>query len=764
MEKKRKLPARAAARHEQAAKRRSLANREASPAVTPAPAPSASSRPVREPTPPPPPLPTSIQVGKPLPTVQDAQLEDLSIKEYQSISESGVMAESLSRSRTKWVSDGLFEKYWTKPYKRKGVLHEDPNNPSKDSMIKIGSVTITIEPHIIEATMYTVKASKPNVPLSSTPSQSQSQQPPKQMNQPRPILQYGPPTGSMPPPPTPTSTAANTPKLANAPSPATNPSQASPAPVSRQQVAPPLAEPVTLPSPAVAAATTASASPTPASRPPPSQSPVPHAIAPQTLLNRQPSSQAHPQASTFPLASATRLSSGTPSTTPATSTIGTKPPAPAPGPIQAPAPTPAPASAKPAANDPVIALLAQRASGDPELRDLMKRVAMGQAKNGELAQFQRIIDMLNHEYKHSGDQPSLPPDKLYVDGRTVKYYADEVRTILNIVLASNPQQKSSDLRPPPGSNPLVVLLVKTALEDSRTRDTIRRIAEDRQGPNDAQDLKDTLDRLHRDAKIVPKSSASSSRPSPTVSQGKQQVPNGVPNGHVKSSISQQHQTPQALRSKGPPPAQRPDISAVVFDFGTGDRYLFPKYSILEFSPMSLGQQVVASFLIVRKGSMSEYGGDPALDYYQPVTIRLQTASGRHLENLTRVVAPQDEVQRYMNDVMDNMTRAEYVLLAMRLPRMEQNGEQEASSGGGGGASAVAAVEDQGKKGSTARIDIEADHRNQASKPGVLWTSGPTNLSAGLTDTVKYQDAAEHSQVKYERLIRSVAERETESAV
>ncbi|PHH81955.1 hypothetical protein CDD82_7442 [Ophiocordyceps australis] len=756
MEKKRKLPARAAARHEQAAKRRSVANREASPALAPATASSASSRPVRESTPPPPLLPTSIQVGKPLPTVHDAQADDLPTKEYQSISESGVMAESLSRSRAKWVSDGLFQKYWTKPYKRKGVLHEDPKNPSKDTMLKIGSVTMAIEPHIIEATMYTVKAFKPNLPPPSTPSQNQPQQPPKQMNQSRPILQYGPPSGSMPPPPTPTSTAANTPKLANAPSPAANPSQASPPTAPRQQVPPPSTDSVKLPSPAVATANTASASPTPTSRPPPSQSPVPHAMAPQTPLNRQPSSQGHPQTSTFPLASTARLSSATPGTTPTTSTMASKPPAPAAG------STPAPASAKPAANDPVIALLAQKASGDPELRDLMKRVAMGQAKNGELAQFQRIIDMLNHEYKHSGDQPSLPPDKLFVDGRTVKYYADEVRTILNIVLASNPQQKSTELRPPPGSNPLVVLLVKTALEDGRTRDAIRRIAEDRQGSTDAQDLKDTLDRLHRDAKMVSKSTASSSRPSPIVSQGKQQMPNGLPNGHVKSSISQPHQTPQALRSKGPPPAPRPDISAVVFDFGTGDRYLFPKYSILEFLPVSSGQQVVASFLIVRKGSMSEYGGDPALDYYQPVTIRLQTASGRHLENLTRVVAPQDEVQRYMNDVMDNMTRAEYVLLAMRLPRMVQNGEQEASSSGG--ASAVSTAEEQGKKGSTPRIDIEADHRNQASKPGVLWASGPTNVSMGLTDTVKYQDAAEHGQVKYERLIRSVAERETESAV
>jgi len=126
--------------------------------------------------------------------------------------------------------------------------------------------------------------------------------------------------------------------------------------------------------------------------------------------------------------------------------------------------------------------------------------------------------------------------------------------------------------------------------------------------------------------------------------------------------------PQALRSKGPPPSSKPDISAVVFEFvgGSGDRFLFPKYSILEYLP---GGQVIASFLIVRKGSSAESKSyDPKLDYYQPITIRLFTHQTRQLEALAKVVAPPDEVRRYMDDIMDNMTRAEYVLLAMRLPR------------------------------------------------------------------------------------------------
>ncbi|KAI6084593.1 hypothetical protein F4821DRAFT_261823 [Hypoxylon rubiginosum] len=94
-------------------------------------------------------------------------------RDFQSIQESGVLAESLQRSRQKWINEGVFEKYWTKPTKRKGVVKEDPNNPPKGSMAKIGQVTITVEPHVFEVTMYAVKDPKP-VPLRRTPASDQS--------------------------------------------------------------------------------------------------------------------------------------------------------------------------------------------------------------------------------------------------------------------------------------------------------------------------------------------------------------------------------------------------------------------------------------------------------------------------------------------------------------------------------------------------------------------------------------------------------------
>ena len=137
-------------------------------------------------------------------------------------------------------------------------------------------------------------------------------------------------------------------------------------------------------------------------------------------------------------------------------------------------------------------------------------------------------------------------------------------------------------------------------------------------------------------------------------------------------LSYYSQLPQAPKPKGTPP-MRQDISAVVFDFtaGTGDRYLFPKYSLLEYLPGNT--QVLASFLLTRSGIAANGGSyRKDTDYYQPVTIRLSTQTERTLEPLARVVAPVDEVRTYMNKIMDTMTPAENTYLATRLPRAKED--------------------------------------------------------------------------------------------
>lgn len=299
----------------------------------------------------------------------------------------------------------------------------------------------------------------------------------------------------------------------------------------------------------------------------------------------------------------------------------------------------------------------------------MKRVANGNAPKDELARFQAIIDEITAESKRKGASQGPSAERLLVDGKTVRYFADEVDVIVSIVLRTNPKQTSADLTPPPNSNPLVVELVKTALDDPKMMERVRRISKGTPEFSDATDLKECLERLKSQVAQQRPQSAGSSKP------------NSGSNGQHQGPATPQAPQPapqQALRSKGPPPLVKPDVSAVVFEFagGNGDRYLFPKFSIVEQVQTPLGPQVIASFLIVRKGSVSDYGYDPKLDYYQPVTMRISSTQPRHLEYFTRVVAPQGEVKRYMEDIMDNMTRAEYVLLAMRLPKPEKEPKED----------------------------------------------------------------------------------------
>lgn len=101
-------------------------------------------------------LPTKITDNRPLPTSHHPQPSKLSAKEYQSIADSAVLATSLHQSRVRWLTEGLFEKYWTKPSKKKG--NEGPvNNPDLKTMQRLGSSTISVGPHNFDATIYTVR-------------------------------------------------------------------------------------------------------------------------------------------------------------------------------------------------------------------------------------------------------------------------------------------------------------------------------------------------------------------------------------------------------------------------------------------------------------------------------------------------------------------------------------------------------------------------------------------------------------------------------
>lgn len=120
---------------------------------------------------------------------------------------------------------------------------------------------------------------------------------------------------------------------------------------------------------------------------------------------------------------------------------------------------------------------------------------------------------------------------------------------------------------------------------------------------------------------------------------------------------------------------------------SGDRYLLPRDSIVEFPPPKITapgsvaaknamDSVLVSFLVIRSGATARALGpddQPLLDkdkeYYQPLTMEIRTTA-KALEVIGRAVKPKDEVVAYMEDVFDSKERVPVSYLHYRLPRAD----------------------------------------------------------------------------------------------
>ncbi|KXT00250.1 hypothetical protein AC578_1200 [Pseudocercospora eumusae] len=183
-------------------------------------------------------LPAKVNENKPLPTLPEPQASTLSNDEYQSIAASAVLATSLEKSRTRWMCDGILERYWVKPEKGTGrnAKPPPPNNPDPKTMKLRGECRIRIEPHLFVANLYTVEKNvlppKNKQPVVSQPRQQQ----PIQQFQPRPPLRGASYEGHQQPPAAPVQSSS---RLPPAPQPGPARAQASPAPgLSGQKASP----------------------------------------------------------------------------------------------------------------------------------------------------------------------------------------------------------------------------------------------------------------------------------------------------------------------------------------------------------------------------------------------------------------------------------------------------------------------------------------------------------------------------------------------
>lgn len=176
-------------------------------------------------------LPTRVSGSKPLPVTSKNQ--SFAPEALKGIAESGVLAASIERSRTQWITEGLFERYWIKPRKKKDQP-DMSNNPDIKTMQRLGLCRIIIEPHVFEAVLFTIKdigqASKPlmkppqapsMLPSGNTPTTQLGTAPSSNQSTPAPVSQ-------LPQVPQVTCTPNNNPKTMPSSQPAPTPSPVPP--------------------------------------------------------------------------------------------------------------------------------------------------------------------------------------------------------------------------------------------------------------------------------------------------------------------------------------------------------------------------------------------------------------------------------------------------------------------------------------------------------------------------------------------------------
>ena len=261
------------------------------------------------------------------------------------------------------------------------------------------------------------------------------------------------------------------------------------------------------------------------------------------------------------------------------------------------------------------------------------------------------------------------------------------------------QGGSQDQSSEPKQDPVIQMLATRAASDHGLKTLMKAVASGQASQTQLKDFQDHIDELNTILKSQPNPSESlqdDKRPPPPPRGGQEytsrvvvssstpdspwtQIPPVAPylNPHalippIKTEPSSKTQTLIAppASSKSTYTVHKPEINSIVFDFGgTGDRFSIPRFSILEY--LYGGTQVIVSFLIIRRGNTAKAGKyKDTKSYYQPVTMRLSTPHPRVLQPLAKIVAPPDEVRRYMDSVFDKMSPAETVFLATRLPRAQ----------------------------------------------------------------------------------------------
>lgn len=302
------------------------------------------------------------------------------------------------------------------------------------------------------------------------------------------------------------------------------------------------------------------------------------------------------------------------------------------------------------------------------------------------------------QFDPSGPQPQAPTPS------AASRPAAKDPPLVRPVPATQPSPKrseSSKASADAGTDPIIHMLAQRAASDSHLKTLMRIVASG--GASESQleafqvhitELKAIRKRKLAEAELEKLRSGQIKKdPDQRYSQTFSKVPQHSPTvtayqsfpTHVQTTPSSTAATLPPIQSMplppNPqyPPQPRPIASktssipvAIAFEFhaAPGDRYLFPRMSILEYLPG--GTSVLASFLLIRPLS-SNASSKTVKESYQPVTVRLGCHDPHVLRPLERVVAGKEEVRSWMEGIMKKLPRAEDVYLATRLPR-DKGGE------------------------------------------------------------------------------------------
>ena len=539
-------------------------------------------------------LPTKVSDYRPIPTLPERQATDLPDDIYQSIAASGVFAASLQRSRLRWVSEGLFDRYWVKPETGKHAKPPPPNNPEAKWMKHKGPCRIRVEPHVLEAEIYLEEKVKPAPPpkYSASPAAAAGQSP------------YGQPF---------------------------RPQSHAQQFAQRQQV------------PATPAHAGPQTTPYQTPLPPPQQQQRQH-VAPAATSQQS---------------------------------------------------TPVPPPDKKASPDPVIAMLAARASSDPVLKGLMKEVATGHASQEHLRSFQRYIDELTAIIQKQRQDEEAQPAAA-ARAATPVQNTGTIRYNGPTAPPARPSPQPQVQVTAPGAAPANGVAPVTGSTQSPAVPPLGQAQTQAQPPIPTPSQPPVPMNTQAPAQNAPapQPAVAPVAPAPQTPQARAPPPQAYQHPQQPPAPAPiQYQTPPAPRPPPqyappkpwvpPPPAALPVIIAFTTAGATEDRFLFPQHSILEsLSP----QHTLASFIVTRKGrdAADPTGLAPDTEYWQPVTVMVEVAYGREelLNCLRRWVAPAEQARAHMAAVMARCTRAPEAFLALRLPfpgaEMAETEEEAAS--------------------------------------------------------------------------------------